>query len=103
MGRWCWVNFQCWGVLLIWIRVGQGPTALVVGAGGGCLDIFFSRLSFLSPSPLRETARYSLKHCLKGPLNPKQPTNLLEKIQVGVSCLIVTLSSTCTIVRLAGG
>ena len=22
----------------IWIRVGQGPTALVVGAGGGCLD-----------------------------------------------------------------
>ena len=28
------------GVLLIWIRVGQGPTALAVGAGGGCLDIF---------------------------------------------------------------
>ena len=23
----------------IWISVGQGPTALVVGAGGGCLDI----------------------------------------------------------------
>ena len=45
--RWCWVNFQCWGVLQIWIRVGQGPTALAVGAGGGCLDIFFSRLSFL--------------------------------------------------------
>ena len=38
--RWCWVNFQCWGVLLIWIGVGQGPTALAVGAGGGCLDIF---------------------------------------------------------------
>ena len=31
----------------IWIIVGQGPTVLVVGAGGGCLDIFFSRLSFL--------------------------------------------------------
>ena len=45
--RWCWVNFQCRGVLLIWIRVGQGPTALAVGAGGGCLDIFYSRLSFL--------------------------------------------------------
>ena len=29
------------GVLLIWIRVGQGPTALAVGTGGGCLDIFF--------------------------------------------------------------
>ena len=38
--RWCWVNFQCRGVLLIWIRVGQGPTALAVGAGGGCLVIF---------------------------------------------------------------
>ena len=24
----------------IWIAVGQGPTALVVGAGGGCLDVF---------------------------------------------------------------
>ena len=24
----------------ILITVGQGPTALVVGAGGGCLDIF---------------------------------------------------------------
>ena len=24
----------------IWIRVGQGPTALAVGAGGGCLDVF---------------------------------------------------------------
>ena len=45
--RWCWVNFQCRGVLLIWNRVGQGPTALAVGAGGVCLDIFFSRLSFL--------------------------------------------------------
>ena len=33
----------------IWITVGQGPTALAVGAGGGCLDIFFfaSILSFL--------------------------------------------------------
>ena len=24
----------------IWITVWQGPTALAVGAGGGCLDIF---------------------------------------------------------------
>ena len=31
----------------IWITVGQGPTMLAVGAGGGCLDIFFSRLLFL--------------------------------------------------------
>ena len=31
---WCWVNFQCCSVLLIWIIVGQGPTLLTVGAGG---------------------------------------------------------------------
>ena len=24
----------------IWMIVGQGPTALAAGAGGGCLDIF---------------------------------------------------------------
>ena len=41
MVQWCCVNYQCRGVLLIWIRVGQGPIALAVGAGGGCLDIFF--------------------------------------------------------------
>ena len=74
--RRCWVNFQCRGVLLIWIIVGQGPIALAVGAGGGCLDIFslICHFSFLSPS-LWETARYRLKYCLKGPLSPKQPTN----------------------------
>ena len=27
----------------VWLLVGQGPIALAVGAGGGCLDIF-SRL-----------------------------------------------------------
>ena len=32
------------GVLLIWIRVGQGPTALAVGAAGGGLDIFSSSI-----------------------------------------------------------
>ena len=60
----------------IWMIVGQGPIALAVGAGGGCLDIFslFYHFCFLSPS-LWETARCRLKYCLKGPLNPKQPTN----------------------------
>ena len=41
------------GVLHIWIRVAQGPTALAVGAGGGLFGHFFSRLSLLfsfSPS-----------------------------------------------------
>ena len=60
----------------IWMTVGQGPAALAIGAGGGCLDIFtlIYLFSLLSPSP--KMARYRLKYCLKGPLNPKQPTNL---------------------------
>ena len=76
MERKCWVNLQGWGVLLVWMIVGQGPIALAVGAGGGGLDIFtlIYPFSFLSPS-LWETARYRLKYCLKGPLNQKQPTN----------------------------
>ena len=35
----------------IWITVGQGPTALAVGAGGGCLDIFTLIYPFSSLSP----------------------------------------------------
>ena len=38
--RWCWVNFQCRGVLLIRSRVGQGHTALAVGAGGVFGDFY---------------------------------------------------------------
>ena len=40
------------------------------------LDIFslIYHFSLLSPI-LWETARYRPKYCLKGPLNPKQPTN----------------------------
>ena len=59
----------------IWISKGEGPTALAVGAGGVCLDIFLSSILSLLSSSLWETARYGLKYCLKGPLNPKQPTN----------------------------
>ena len=67
------------------IIVGQGPTTLAVGAGGGCLDIFtlIYHFSPLSPS-LWETARYRLKYCLKGPLNPKQPTNQILFISISV-------------------
>ena len=76
MVRLFWVNFQCRGVLLIWKRVGQGPTTLAVGAGGGRLDIFtlISPFSFLSPS-LWETTRYRLKYCLEGSLSPKTTKN----------------------------
>ena len=33
-------NFQCQGILLIWIMEEQGPVVLEVSAGGGCLGIF---------------------------------------------------------------
>ena len=59
----------------IWMTVGQGPIALAVGAGGGCLDIFILPLLSLLFLPLWETVRYGLKYCLRGPLNPKQQTN----------------------------
>ena len=58
----------------ILITLGQVPNALAVGAGGSCLDIFTLLYPFspLSPSLWRrETARYRLKYCFKGPLNPK--------------------------------
>ena len=59
----------------IWMIVGQGPTALAVGAGRGS-DVFTLIYLFSSLSPsLWETARYRLKYCLIGPLNPNQPTN----------------------------
>ena len=32
----------------IWMIVGQGPIALAVGAGGGCLDIFTLLYPFCS-------------------------------------------------------
>ena len=59
---------------------GAGACCACSGCGWGCLDIFslVCRFSFLSPS-LWETARYRLKYCLKGPLNLKQPTNLISQ------------------------
>ena len=32
----------------IWIKVGHGPTALAVGAGGGLFGLFYSLLSLHS-------------------------------------------------------
>ena len=75
--QWCWVNFQCRGVLLNWIIVGQGPTAFTVGAVGDGLDIFSLIYHFSLVSPfLWETAPYILKYCLKGLLSPKKPNIL---------------------------
>ena len=73
MVRWCWVNFQCRGVLQFGYSRARAY-CVRSRCGWGCLDIF--TFSPLSPS-LWETARYRLKYCLKGPLNQKQPTNQL--------------------------
>ena len=64
-------------------------SSLAVGAGGGYFGIFFlsSIISLLSPS-LWETARYLLKYCLKGPLNPNnQPTNIVKYCRPSLSRL----------------
>ena len=59
----------------VWMIVGQEPIALVVGAAGIVWTFLLSSVFFLLFLPLWETARYRLKNYLKGPLNPKQPTN----------------------------
>ena len=60
---------------------------LAEGAGGSCLDIFFlnCHFSLLSPS-LWETARYSLKYYLKGPLNPNQPPTKINSKAIKSHC-----------------
>ena len=77
-------KFPVLGRPTIWITVRQGPTALVVGAGGVVWTFLLSSVLFspLSPS-LWETAIYRLKYCLKGPLNPTQPTNQLIPMRNG--------------------
>ena len=79
--------------------------------GWGCLDIFTLIYPFspLSPS-LWETARYRLKYCLKGPLSPKQPTNLFGKHGFTPYCkkiwkmghlktIIIVLKLTCLVLQ----
>ena len=46
-------NFYCWSGLLIWMIVGQGPTVLTAGVGGGGVFGYFSIINhfyFLSAS-----------------------------------------------------
>ena len=76
-----------------WMIVGQGPACACSRCGGGGLDIFTLIYPFspLSPS-LWETARYRLKYCLKGPLNPKQPTNQLQESDAFICKLVAFYS-----------
>ena len=54
---------------IIFITVGQGPTALAVGAGGGCLDIFTLIYPFFSLSPsLWEAVGWLVGFGFNGPL-----------------------------------
>ena len=48
---WCDGKLPVPGRPTIWITVGRGPTALTVGAGGGCLDIFTLIYHFSPLSP----------------------------------------------------
>ena len=48
----CWVNFQCRGVLLIWITIGQGPSALAVGADRAVWTFLLSSIISLFFLPL---------------------------------------------------
>ena len=76
-------KFQSWGVLLVWIKVGQGPSSISVGAGRGCLDIFFLSIISFRSSFLWETVEYRLKYFSKGRLvqkqPPSQPSNMNNK------------------------
>ena len=71
----------------IWITVGQGPTALAVGAGFGCLDIFTLSFPF-SPLSLSlwETTRYRLKYYFKGQLNPETTNQQLFSFRIFIGC-----------------
>ena len=65
----------------IWLVLWQGPTVLAVGAGRGCFGHFsLSSINSLFSPSLWKTAQYRLKYCLKGPLNPKQPTNPPKRV-----------------------
>ena len=48
--------------------------AYIVGAGGGCLEWVGVVWTFFIISLFFLPALYGLKYCLKGQLNPKQPT-----------------------------
>ena len=78
MVRRYWVTFQCRGVLLIWIIVGQGPIALAVGAGDFCLGIFSLHLCILFSSSSLENGPIEteiLSHRAVKPKTTNQPSN----------------------------
>ena len=58
----------------------------------GCFDIFLSRMHFSSFPSLWETARYRLKYCLKGSLNPNQSTSFFGACYLLSFCVFTLFS-----------
>ena len=81
MVRKCWVNFQCRGVLQIWIIVGQGPTALAEGAVG--VWTFFLP-SIISLSLLLEDGPIWTEIKYINPINPINEMDYLTKERFSV-------------------
>ena len=81
--QWCWVNFQCRASYSLDYSRARAFCACS-RCGWGLFGHFYSHLSFLSSFSLSlGTARYRLKYCLKGPINPKltnQPNTLCRKL-----------------------
>ena len=59
----------------VWITVWQGSTALAVGVGGVVWTFLLSSVLSVLFLPLFGRRPYEDWNSLKGPLNPKQPTN----------------------------
>ena len=75
--RWCWVTSSA-GASYNFDYSRARAYCACSRCGWGVFGIFTLVYPFSCASPsLWGTARYKLKYCLKGPLNPKQPTNQL--------------------------
>ena len=70
----------------IWMIVGQGPIALAVGAGGGCLNIFSSpehkvlKVSYCD-HPVSGVRRQSSVVCRQQFIQSTSPPKLLDQFQ----------------------
>ena len=62
----------------IWIMVGQGPTALAVGAGGGCLYIFLSSVISLFYSLSVGDSPIKIEILSQRAVKPNIPTKIIK-------------------------
>ena len=85
MERRCWVNFQCRGVLQVWMTVGQGPIALAVGADGVVWTCFLSSIFSFFFLPLFGRRPVLSQRAFK-PKTTNQPTNEKQEDQFETSC-----------------